>query len=194
MADLGVSHLSFGQADIEPARAQPAAGIFAVKTIVHRRGREERGVAIRFATRATAGVDPPAVANQKQDGTRHGQNFPATARTHKRLLALTSPRRGFYIGLVKWRNQLLALFCLIVFFAFGVFYFRYWVIQKPFGIILFIGEGLDAQTLAAARLAAGGPEGALAIDSLGYTALLKNRAADAATPTPPPRPAPSPRA
>ncbi len=78
---------------------------------------------------------------------------------------------------MKWRNQLLALFCLVVFFAFGVFYFRYWVIQKPFGIILFIGEELDAKTLTAARLAAG-PHAALAIDSLGYTALLKNNSAD----------------
>ncbi|HEV3410692.1 MAG TPA: hypothetical protein VG095_10385 [Chthoniobacterales bacterium] len=42
---------------------------------------------------------------------------------------------------MKWRNQLLALFCLIVFLGFGVLYFRHWVVQKPFGIILFVGEG-----------------------------------------------------
>ena len=103
---------------------------------------------------------------------------------YKRLLALTSGRSGFYIGLVKWRNQLLALFCLSVFLAFGVLYFRYWVIQKPFGIILFIGEGLDAQTLAAARLHAGGADKPLAIDSLFHTALLKNYSADSAVPDP----------
>ena len=97
---------------------------------------------------------------------------------------MTSEESGFYIGYVKWRNQLLALFCLIVFFAFGVFYFRYWVIQKPFGIILFIGEGLDAQILAAARIHAGGADKPLAIDSLAYSALLKNYSADSATPDP----------
>lgn len=82
---------------------------------------------------------------------------------------------------MKWRNQLLALFCLFVFLGFGVLYFRYWVVQKPFGIILFIGEGLDAETLAAARLHAGS---ALAIDSLPYTAFLKNASADSAIPDP----------
>ena len=43
---------------------------------------------------------------------------------------------------MKWRNQILALLCLTIFFAFGVLYFRHWVVQKPFGIVLFIGEGL----------------------------------------------------
>ena len=100
----------------------------------------------------------------------------------KPVLALTSGNRGFYIGSVKWRNQFLALFCLFAFFAFGVLYFRYWVIQKPFGIILFIGEGFDARTLASARMRAGGTESTLAIDSLTYAALLKNYSADSATP------------
>ncbi len=83
---------------------------------------------------------------------------------------------------MKWRNQLLALFCLIVFFAFGVFYFRTWVVQKPFGIILFIGEGLDSSRVAAARIYAGGPGKPLALDSFAYTALLKNHSKDFATP------------
>ena len=100
----------------------------------------------------------------------------------KPVLALTSETGGFYIGLVKWRNQMLALFCLVVFFAFGVFYFKYWVIQKPFGIILFIGEGLDARQLAAARLLAGGVDKPLAIDSLRHAALLKNYSSDSSTP------------
>ena len=83
---------------------------------------------------------------------------------------------------MKWRNQMLALFCLFVFLAFGVFYFKYWVIQKPFGIILFVGEGLDARQLAAARIVAGGPEKPLAIESLRFAALLKNYSSDSATP------------
>jgi alkaline phosphatase len=83
---------------------------------------------------------------------------------------------------VKWRNQLLALFCLFVFAAFGVFYFQHWVVQKPFGIILFIGEGLAPGRLAATRIYAGGVETPLALDSLSHTALLKNYSNDFATP------------
>ncbi len=83
---------------------------------------------------------------------------------------------------MKWRNQLLALCCLVLFLGFGVFYFRYWVIQKPFGIILFIGEGLDARTLAAARLHGGGADKLLALDSLPYTAFLRNYSADSSVP------------
>ena len=103
-------------------------------------------------------------------------------RTDKRVLSLTSQGSGFYIGLVKWRNQLLALFCLFLFAAFGVFYFRNWVVQKPFGIILFVGGGLTPQTLAAARIYGGGVDNALAIDAFTYTALLKNYSNDFATP------------
>ncbi len=95
---------------------------------------------------------------------------------------MTSEGSGFYIGFVKWRNQLLALFCLLVFFAFGVFYFQYWVIQKPFGIIVFIAEGLDAQTLAEARVFAASEDHTLALDSFPYVALLRNRSADSAVP------------
>ncbi|MBA2242920.1 MAG: alkaline phosphatase [Chthoniobacterales bacterium] len=95
---------------------------------------------------------------------------------------MTTPRAGFFIGLMKWRNQLLALFCLLVFLAFGVFYFRTWVVQKPFGIILFIGEGLDSNRVATARVYAGGPDTPLTLDALPYTALLKNYSRDSATP------------
>ena len=101
---------------------------------------------------------------------------------HKPVLSLTSPSGSFYIALVKWRNQLLALFCLCLFAGFGVLYFRYWVVQKPFGIILFVGEGLSPSRLAALRLYAGGPATSLTLDTLSYTALLKNYSADFATP------------
>ncbi len=106
----------------------------------------------------------------------------AHRRVHKHVLALTSRKAGVYIGLVKWRNQLLALFCLLAFAAFGVFYFRNWVVQKPFGIILFVGEGLTPERIAAARIYSGGADAQLALDSLDYTALLKNSSADFATP------------
>ena len=83
---------------------------------------------------------------------------------------------------MKWRNQLLALGCLIVFFAFGVFYFRTWVVQKPFGIILFVGEGLDPGRMALTRIYVAGADTPLTIDSLPYAALLKNSSKDFATP------------
>jgi alkaline phosphatase len=101
---------------------------------------------------------------------------------HKSVLALTLRRGGPYIAFVKWRNQLLALFCLIVFFAFGVFYFRYWVVQKPFGIILFVGEGLSPDRLTVTRVYAGGADKPLTLDSLPYSALLRNYSANAVTP------------
>ena len=115
-------------------------------------------------------------------GLAIGSTLTAPAGTDKRVLALTSRKSAFYIGEVKWRNQLLALFCLLLFAAFGVFYFRNWVVQKPFGIILFIGGGLTPQTVAAARIYGGGADNALALDSLQYTALLTNHSKDFAVP------------
>ena len=79
-----------------------------------------------------------------------------------------------YIGLMKWRNQLLALFCLLAFAGLGVLYFQHWVIRKPFGIILFIGEGLSPGRLAPARAYAGGAGGRLSLDS----GQLRSRSAD----------------
>jgi alkaline phosphatase len=109
-------------------------------------------------------------------------NLPMRRRRHKPVLSLTSPEGGFYIGLVKWRNQLLALLCLLLFGAFGVFYFRHWVVQKPFGIILFIGAGLAPDRVAAARIYGGGADTQLTLDELTYTAFLKNYSKDFATP------------
>jgi alkaline phosphatase len=83
---------------------------------------------------------------------------------------------------MKWRNQLLALFCLIAFVAGGVFYFRHWVIQKPFGIILFVGEGLTPGRLAATRIYAAGADTPLALDLMPHMALLMNYSNDFAAP------------
>ena len=83
---------------------------------------------------------------------------------------------------MKWRNQLLALFCLAVFAAFGVFYFRHWVVQKPFGIILFVGEGLTPARLAPTRVYAGGVDVPLALDQMPHVALVENFSGDFAAP------------
>jgi alkaline phosphatase len=95
---------------------------------------------------------------------------------------LTSGKPPIYIALVKWRNQLLALFCLLAFAGLGILYFQHWVIQKPFGIILFVGEGLTPQRLAATRVYVGGADGKLAIDSMPHLALLTNYSGDFAAP------------
>jgi len=83
---------------------------------------------------------------------------------------------------MKWRNQLLALFCLFAFAGGGVFYFQHWVIQKPFGIILFVGEGLAPGRLAATRVYAAGADTPLALDLMPHLALLTNYSNDFAAP------------
>lgn len=83
---------------------------------------------------------------------------------------------------MKWRNQILALICLLTFAALGVLYFKNWVVQKPFGIILFIGEGLTAQRTAATRVYIAGADNPLAMDRLDFSARLRNHSADFAVP------------
>ena len=83
---------------------------------------------------------------------------------------------------MKWRNQILALICLLAFAALGVLYFKNWVVQKPFGIVLFIGEGLTAQRTAATRVYIGGADNPLAMDGLDFSARLRNHSADFAVP------------
>ena len=77
---------------------------------------------------------------------------------------------------------MLALICLLVFAALGVLYFQNWVVQKPFGIILFIGEGLTAQRMGAVRVYIGGADSPLAMDGLEFSARLRNHSADFAVP------------
>jgi alkaline phosphatase len=83
------------------------------------------------------------------------------------------------------RNQLLALFLLFLFIAGGVLFFHTWVVQKPFGIILFVGDGLVAGNLTAARLYQGGAEHHLAMESFPHLALVTNYANDFAVPDSP---------
>jgi alkaline phosphatase len=84
----------------------------------------------------------------------------------------------FYIALVKWRNQLLALVCLIAFAGLGVLYFQHWVVQRPFGLVLLIGEGLGPERVAITRVYLGGADGRLAMDNMPNVALVKNYSRD----------------
>jgi alkaline phosphatase len=86
---------------------------------------------------------------------------------------------------VKWRNQLLALFCFLAFAGVGVLYFQHWVIRKPFGIILFVGEGLSPARLAPTRAYAAGAGTRLNLDSMPHAALVMNYSKDFAAPDQP---------
>ena len=79
---------------------------------------------------------------------------------------------------MKWRNQLLALLCLAIFAGLGVLYFKHWVVQKPFGIILIIGEGLAPERIALTRAYVAGADGRLALDGMPHLALLRNHSND----------------
>lgn len=83
---------------------------------------------------------------------------------------------------MKLRNQLLALACLLIFAGFGYLYVQAWVVQKPFGIILFMSDGMVSRHLTAARLYDAGAGHQLAIESLPRVAMLRNSARDFAVP------------
>ncbi len=83
----------------------------------------------------------------------------------------------------KLRNRLLALVCLLVFLGGGIaLYYSNWLIQKPFGIVLFISDGLTSSTLTASRLYEGGADHRLSLESLPHLALLSTYAHDYAVP------------
>src|SRR5678815_3964551 len=83
---------------------------------------------------------------------------------------------------MKWRNQLLAFVCLLAFGGVGVIYFQHWVIRKPFGIILFVGEGLAPARLAPTRSYAAGAGTRLNVDSMPHAALMMNYSKDFSAP------------
>ncbi len=83
---------------------------------------------------------------------------------------------------MKLRNQLLALSCLLLFIAFGVFFFRTWVVQKPFGMIVFVTDGLSTNALTAARLYEGGAANRLTVETFPRVALVRNAGGDFAVP------------
>jgi len=83
---------------------------------------------------------------------------------------------------MKLRNQLLALFCLLLFVALGVVYFRTWVDPRPFGVIVFLSDGLTTRQLTATRLYEGGADHRLTVDGFPHLALVRNAGRDFAVP------------
>ena len=78
----------------------------------------------------------------------------------------------------KLRNRLLALGCLIVFFAGGVLFYVNWVIQRPFAVILFLSDNLTPSVLTASRIYAGGADHRLGMEKFPHLALLTSQAND----------------
>ncbi len=83
---------------------------------------------------------------------------------------------------MKLRNQLLALACLAAFCVLGYLYVQAWVVQKPFGIILFVSDGMLTRHLTIARLYEGGADTRLTLESFPNVALLRNPAKEFAVP------------
>ena len=83
---------------------------------------------------------------------------------------------------MKLRNQLLALACVLAFIGFGFVFFHKWVVQKPFGIIVFVGDGLTTGSITAARLYEGGADHRLTLEKFPNMAILSNYANDFAVP------------
>src|SRR5438309_11493737 len=113
-------------------------------------------------------ITGPAICAHSADDYEAGQA----------VLSLTMELARRYIALVKWRNQLLALLCLAVFAGLGVLYFQHWVVQKPFGIILIIGEGLATERMAVTRVYVGSADARLAMDGMPHVALMINQSND----------------
>ncbi len=79
---------------------------------------------------------------------------------------------------MRLRNNLLALAILLGFLAVGTLYVRFWVVQRPFGIIVFVSDGLVARQLTAARLYADGAGHRLELEKhFPHSALLRSDSA-----------------
>ena len=84
---------------------------------------------------------------------------------------------------MRLRNNLLALAILLVFLGVGVLYVRFWVVQRPYGIIIFVSDGLVTRHLTAARLFEGGAGDRLEIEKLlPHSALMRNDSLQFAVP------------
>ena len=76
MADLGVSHLPFGQADLQPAWFKPSPRVIVIQAVMDRGFGKLGGIALFFGPRASGGVDAPAIADQKENRFRHIRRLP----------------------------------------------------------------------------------------------------------------------
>jgi alkaline phosphatase len=76
---------------------------------------------------------------------------------------------------MRLRNNLLALAILLGFLGLGVLYVRFWVVQRPYGIVVFVSDGFITRHLTAARLYENGAGHRLEMERLlPHSALLRN--------------------
>ena len=78
----------------------------------------------------------------------------------------------------KFRNRLLALFCVLVFLGLGGLFYVNWVVQRPFAIIVFLVDNLTPSVLTPARNYEGGADYRLALESFPNLALATTHAND----------------
>jgi len=78
----------------------------------------------------------------------------------------------------KIRNRLLALFCLLVFLALGGLFYVNWVVQRPFGVILFLSDNLTPSVLTPARNYQGGADHRLQMEKFPHLSLLTTHSND----------------
>jgi alkaline phosphatase len=78
----------------------------------------------------------------------------------------------------KFRNRLLALFCLLVFLGLGALFYVNWVVQRPFAIILFLADNLTPSVLTPARNFQGGADHRLELEKFPNLALVTTHAND----------------
>jgi len=84
---------------------------------------------------------------------------------------------------MRLRNNLLALAILLGFLGLGVLYVRFWVVQRPYGIIVFVSDGLVTRHLTAARLFGDGAGYRLEMERLlPNSALVRNDSLQFAVP------------
>ncbi len=83
---------------------------------------------------------------------------------------------------IKIRNRLIALSCFLLFIAVGSTYFSNTISQKPFAIILFVGDGMSPSMLTATRLYDGGADNRLTLEEFPNLALTRTYGNDFAVP------------
>jgi hypothetical protein len=71
MAYFGVSHLAFGKAYLESAGLKSGHWIFLIQAVMNGGLSKKSCVPLLFGTRASCGVDPPAVSNHEENGFFH---------------------------------------------------------------------------------------------------------------------------
>ena len=149
-----------------------------------RRLREQRGVAILLrASARPPGLIPQPSRMMSMTGLAIVAQFrDITLYAHKSFLSIDNAESRLLHRPHEMAQPVARAFLPPPFRGFGVFYFQHWVVQKPFGIILFIGEGLAPARLAPTRAYAGGVDKPLTLDTMPHVALVKNYSNNFAAP------------